>query len=159
MATLTTVFSNCSAAVTSNLSVSAAAQRGRAPRAYTSRHVQGSVPPAALQYAETRAAGELGQRGYTLTAPAPGYNVTMLQCYNVTMHRRGHVLCYVCLTLHPASRLGTCRHLGPGLRNLSSRATCHVRLSRQRGEQCLDCCYVIVPTHRQARGHVWCGRR
>ena len=90
MATLTTVFSNCSAAVTSNLSVSAAAQRGRAPRAYTSRHVQGSVPPAALQhcstaalqYAETRAAGELGQRGFTLTAIAPGltYNVTMLRC-------------------------------------------------------------------------------
>lgn len=157
MATLTTVFSNCSAAVTSKLlqhNVAALPGLTQAATCRAACRLQ-HCSTAVLQYAETRAAGELGQRGFTLTAPAPGW----LQCYNVTMHQQEHVLGYVCLTLHPASRLGTCRHLGPGLRNLSSRATCHVRLSRQRGEQCLDCCYVMIPTHRQARGHVWCGRR
>ena len=84
MATLTTVFSNCSAAVTSNLlqhNVAALPGLTQAATCRAACRLQ-HCSTAVLQYAETRAAGELGQRGYTLTAIAPGltYNVTMLRC-------------------------------------------------------------------------------
>ena len=96
MATLTTVFSNCSAAVTSNLSVSAAAQRGRAPRAYTSSttcRAACCLQHCSTQRREQRGNWGRGQRGYTLTAPAPGYNVTMLQCIS------RNTCCVMCVLL------------------------------------------------------------